>query len=110
MMLHVSHVLSHTITLCDIRQQHHTPSVHLQFVCYRENFTRRDMNSSLFSHLVANDTTNKKNKLHCVDGMLLPVWNPLEDVSQVEIAIRGIIYLISMFYLFVGVSILVDKL
>lgn len=51
----------------------------------------------------------KPNLLMCVDGILLPVWLPLSNVSPGKVAFRGIIYILSLAYLFVGVAILADK-
>lgn len=47
--------------------------------------------------------------LECVDGIILPAWLPLENVSMGNVAFRGIVYIVSMMYLFVGVAILADK-
>lgn len=49
------------------------------------------------------------NLLACVDGVILPVWLPLANVSTGNVAFRGIIYIASLAYLFVGVAILADK-
>ena len=48
-------------------------------------------------------------RLQCVEGMILPVWSPLEDVAKSVIVGRGIVYLMAMVYLFLGVAILADR-
>lgn len=50
-----------------------------------------------------------ENELLCVDGMILPAWEPLIDVPKGMVAFRGIVYIIVLIYLFVGVAILADK-
>ncbi|XP_028168735.1 sodium/calcium exchanger 3 isoform X2 [Ostrinia furnacalis] len=47
--------------------------------------------------------------LQCSDGLVLPAWKPLEDVPTLELAMRGVIYFISLMYLFIGVSIVSDR-
>ena len=58
-------------------------------------------------HSPANSTA--ANRLHCEDGILLSAWYPLDNVSKGDAALRGIIYIATLIYLFVGVSILADK-
>lgn len=36
---------------------------------------------------------NSSNVLDCEDGIFLPVWTPLEDVSDGVIALRGVFLL-----------------
>ena len=55
------------------------------------------------------NTTENSQGLLCVEGILLPVWLPLENVSTSNIAFRGIVYIASLIYLFIGVAILADK-
>lgn len=45
----------------------------------------------------------------CVDGLLLPCWKPLENVSVVEKIGRGLVYFFALAYLFIGVSIISDR-
>ncbi|XP_041969032.1 sodium/calcium exchanger 1 isoform X2 [Aricia agestis] len=47
--------------------------------------------------------------LQCSDGLLIPVWRPLEDVPTAEIAVRGTVYFLALMYLFIGVSIISDR-
>ncbi|XP_047512935.1 sodium/calcium exchanger 3 isoform X2 [Pieris napi] len=53
--------------------------------------------------------TTAHHVLQCSDGLVLPAWLPLEDVPNVEIAIRGSVYFLSLLYLFIGVSIVSDR-
>lgn len=48
-------------------------------------------------------------ELFCSDGILLPAWLPLQNVSTGTVAFRGLVYIASLVYLFVGVAILADK-
>lgn len=65
------------------------------------NSTRSAWNSS--------DEVKQHAELLCVDGIILPAWMPLQNVSTGVVAFRGIVYIASLIYLFVGVAILADK-
>ena len=56
----------------------------------------------------SNDTT-VSHELLCVDGILLPAWLPLINVSNGSLTFRGIVYIVTLAYLFVGVAILAEK-
>ncbi|CAK1584001.1 unnamed protein product [Parnassius mnemosyne] len=47
--------------------------------------------------------------LHCSDGLMLPAWQPLDDVPTLDIALRGLVYFFALLYLFIGVSIVSDR-
>lgn len=47
--------------------------------------------------------------ISCSEGLMLPCWKPLEDVSLADKAGRGVIYFLGLFYLFIGVSIVSDR-
>ena len=47
--------------------------------------------------------------LTCTDGLVLPAWRPLSNVSTGDVFARGLIYFLSMVYLFLGVSIIADR-
>ncbi|XP_054154056.1 sodium/calcium exchanger 3-like isoform X2 [Oppia nitens] len=51
----------------------------------------------------------KMNKLMCRPGLLLPVWEPIENLATGDIVARGVIYFVGLVYMFVGVSIIADK-
>ncbi|KAF2905984.1 hypothetical protein ILUMI_00192 [Ignelater luminosus] len=51
----------------------------------------------------------RNNTIACVDGLLLPCWRPLVNVSTVDRVGRGIIYSVVLMYLFIGVSIISDR-
>jgi len=57
----------------------------------------------------ANSSEVKHEELLCVDGIILPAWLPLNDVGTSIVAFRGLVYIASLVYLFVGVAILADK-
>ena len=50
-----------------------------------------------------------KSELFCVDGIILPAWLPLHNVGTGIVVFRGLVYIVSLVYLFVGVAILADK-
>lgn len=54
-------------------------------------------------------TTTNNNTINCDDGLLIPCWRPLEDVSTIEKVFRGTVYFLAMVYLFIGVSIISDR-
>ena len=45
----------------------------------------------------------------CQDGLLLPVWNPQDNLSVGDRLARGLVYFSAMMYLFIGVSIISDR-
>ncbi|XP_074037484.1 sodium/calcium exchanger 3 isoform X2 [Leptinotarsa decemlineata] len=47
--------------------------------------------------------------IRCVDGLLMPCWQPLDDVPMVERVGRGLVYFFVLIYLFIGVSIISDR-
>jgi len=47
--------------------------------------------------------------LECKDGIFLPPWTPPEDMSTGDLALRGIVYIVFLTYLFVGIAYLCDK-
>ncbi|XP_060805037.1 sodium/calcium exchanger 1 isoform X2 [Amyelois transitella] len=47
--------------------------------------------------------------LQCSEGLVLPIWKPLEDVPTLDIALRGVVYFLALMYLFIGVSIVSDR-
>lgn len=52
---------------------------------------------------------NSNSTIACSDGLMLPCWRPLEDVSVVDKAGRGLVYFFVLIYLFIGVSIVSDR-
>lgn len=50
-----------------------------------------------------------KNPTKCEPGLLLPVWQPQDNLATWERVYRGAIYFFSMIYLFLGVSIVSDR-
>ncbi|XP_008195194.1 sodium/calcium exchanger Calx isoform X2 [Tribolium castaneum] len=49
------------------------------------------------------------NTIACSPGLMLPCWEPLVDVPLVDKVGRGLVYFLSMVYLFIGVSIISDR-
>ena len=47
--------------------------------------------------------------LKCVDGLVIPAWQPLSNVSSGDVFARGFIYFLALIYLFIGVSIVADR-
>ncbi|KAH7707402.1 CRE-NCX-1 protein [Aphelenchoides avenae] len=45
----------------------------------------------------------------CKPGVLLPVWEPQEDLTTSDVVFRAFVYFIAMGYLFFGVSIVADR-
>ena len=45
----------------------------------------------------------------CVDGLLIPMWEPHENLSTGDRVARGLVYFLAMIYLFIGVSIIADR-
>ena len=45
----------------------------------------------------------------CKDGIFLPMWLPQGELSNGDKAARAIVYLLSMIYMFLGVSIVADR-
>ncbi|CAI5450514.1 unnamed protein product [Caenorhabditis angaria] len=45
----------------------------------------------------------------CKPGVILPVWQPSENLSECKIYFRAIVYLIALAYFFFGVSIVADR-
>lgn len=66
---------------------------------------------------LAHETTNNHttlanssvDRLNCEDGLVIPCWRPLENVSFGTKFFRGSIYFVSLLYLFIGVSIISDR-
>ncbi|KAJ8962645.1 hypothetical protein NQ318_001038 [Aromia moschata] len=47
--------------------------------------------------------------IRCTDGLLLPCWQPLDDVALLDRVGRGTVYFLVLAYLFIGVSIISDR-
>ena len=70
------------------------------------------MNTTITVHessIIANSTNQSGKNLECDSGTFLPVWEPQLAVAEGTIALRGTIYLLSMYYLFVGIAYVADK-
>ncbi|KAK9721256.1 Sodium/calcium exchanger protein [Popillia japonica] len=47
--------------------------------------------------------------IRCDDGLMLPCWQPLSNLSLFEKTSRGFVYFLALIYLFIGVSIISDR-
>ncbi|XP_015591226.1 sodium/calcium exchanger 1 isoform X3 [Cephus cinctus] len=47
--------------------------------------------------------------VHCVPGLVVPLWSPVSNIGLVDIVFRGTIYFLALLYLFIGVSIISDR-
>lgn len=47
--------------------------------------------------------------ISCEDGLILPCWTPLVDLTLFDKTGRGLIYALALMYLFIGVSIISDR-
>lgn len=45
----------------------------------------------------------------CKDGLLIPMWEPVDNISSGDKAARAIVYFLSLGYMFLGVSIIADR-
>lgn len=72
------------------------------------NSLTSDLSLSSSSNVYSNRTSSV-HRLSCKDGLVLPVWRPLENLSSGDVIVRGLLYFFSLVYLFVGVSIIADK-
>ncbi|KAL6424459.1 hypothetical protein ACFW04_009901 [Cataglyphis niger] len=45
----------------------------------------------------------------CEPGLVIPVWQPEENLHLMDIIFRGLVYFFLMLYLFIGVSIISDR-
>lgn len=45
----------------------------------------------------------------CQPGLLLPVWMPQENLTLIDVVLRGTVYFSVLVYLFIGVSIVSDR-
>jgi len=55
------------------------------------------------------NTTNVYDPYECKKGLFLPKWEPSEGIFIWERVLRAIIYFLSLFYMFLGVSIIADR-
>ncbi|XP_034941333.1 sodium/calcium exchanger 1 [Chelonus insularis] len=46
---------------------------------------------------------------NCSEGLMIPLWYPVDDLSLTDIIIRGTVYFLFLIYLFIGVSIISDR-
>ena len=51
----------------------------------------------------------EKSDTLCEPGLILPVWEPQDDLSFGDRFARGLVYFLAMLYMFIGVSIISDR-
>ncbi|XP_076283356.1 sodium/calcium exchanger 3 isoform X3 [Lasioglossum baleicum] len=47
--------------------------------------------------------------VRCEPGLVVPLWNPVENLNLSDLIIRGVVYFLLLLYLFIGVSIISDR-
>ncbi|XP_055697182.1 sodium/calcium exchanger 1 isoform X3 [Phlebotomus papatasi] len=57
----------------------------------------------------ANSTINDSEEGKCVDGLVIPVWQPTTNLTFGDRFARGLVYFLALIYLFIGVSIVSDR-
>ncbi|XP_055696022.1 sodium/calcium exchanger 1 isoform X2 [Lutzomyia longipalpis] len=57
----------------------------------------------------ANVTITVKRDDECVDGLIIPVWEPTTNLTFGDRFSRGLVYFLCLIYLFIGVSIVSDR-
>jgi len=45
----------------------------------------------------------------CQPGIMLPIWQPIDNISWMDRGARAVVYLLALVYLFLGVSIIADR-
>ncbi|KAG8232972.1 hypothetical protein J437_LFUL013584 [Ladona fulva] len=55
------------------------------------------------------DSRKSSNVTVCADGLIVPAWTPLDNLSIGDRVSRGLVYFLSLAYLFIGVSIIADR-
>ncbi|XP_077285688.1 sodium/calcium exchanger 3 isoform X2 [Arctopsyche grandis] len=45
----------------------------------------------------------------CIDGLVMPAWRPIQNITVGDKVLRGFVYFSIMLYLFIGVSIISDR-
>lgn len=94
---------------------------------YPIDFTQQNLNHKKHSHsdnltsnvkhvheeieeLVPNTKHHQHNEVGvCKDGLVVPAWRPIYNLTGFDRAIRGLVYFLALCYLFVGVSIIADR-
>lgn len=71
----------------------------------------QNFNSSVHSTLEEPQSTERAEKVVgvCRDGLVVPAWRPLYNLSGYDRFLRGMVYFFALCYLFIGVSIIADR-
>ncbi|XP_045175499.1 sodium/calcium exchanger 1-like isoform X2 [Mercenaria mercenaria] len=65
--------------------------------------------SAQFGTAQASNKTCTRESEECRKGMIIPMWEPVGDLSPGDKAARAIVYMAAMIYMFLGVSIIADR-
>ncbi|XP_013780912.1 sodium/calcium exchanger 1-like [Limulus polyphemus] len=63
----------------------------------------------LWFFMIPPTMASEDNSTKCKEGLLLPLWLPAENLSTGDVIARGIVYFVSLGYMFVGVAIIADR-
>ena len=74
----------------------------------------QNFNSSLHSPADGSQSTQQNQPAEkevgvCRDGLVMPAWRPLYNLTGYDRVLRGLVYFFALCYLFVGVSIIADR-
>lgn len=64
---------------------------------------------SLPTTVTASGNSSDEDEARCEPGLVLPVWEPQDDLSLGDRFARGLAYFLAMLYMFIGVSIVSDR-
>lgn len=59
--------------------------------------------------IVQNMSAILANNSQCKDGVILPAWEPQENITRGDTVGRALVYAFSLAYMFLGVSIISDR-
>lgn len=72
-----------------------------------ETVTEADIEA--ITEIQSNVEPKSSNAIKCRDGLLFPVWRPIENITGGDRFARGLVYFLALCYLFLGVSIVSDR-
>lgn len=61
------------------------------------------------SSTAVDNTTSGIREIKCKKGMVIPLWEPIKDISLGDKVARAVVYFLCLVYLFLGVSIIADR-
>jgi hypothetical protein len=66
-------------------------------------------NTKMAMQIVQNMSELLTNNSQCKDGLILPAWEPQENITRGDTVGRALVYAFSLAYMFLGVSIISDR-